>query len=181
MADEKSPNSSGDGKAAEGGSKRRYFRQRRRKGKSGEKRTNEQAAPTAQAGGKEASPERKPNQRNNPGNPNNNTKKRRSRRRNGRDRQPQVETPSVVNQEPEPTYHEPSSVYVYTYIVRPAYRDSMSDYRPETSFLQSAHREGETVQIHEHGAAARGDQRSTRFAVQPAAETQSVVGRYLRR
>ncbi len=40
-----------------------------------------------------------------------------------------------VIQEPETPYEEPSSVYVYTHVVRPDYRDSMSDYRPETSYF----------------------------------------------
>jgi hypothetical protein len=38
-------------------------------------------------------------------------------------------------QEPETPYEEPTSVYVYTHVLRPDYRDSMSDYRPEMSYF----------------------------------------------
>lgn len=134
MADEK-PQKSSDGKQNEEGSKRRYFRRRRRKNRSGDKR-NEQTQSESRSSGKDTSSERKSSR---------SSKRRRSRRRSNRERQAQVETTPEVSQEPDPDYEEPSSVYVYTYIVRPAYRDSISDYRPESLFLQSS-KESDTFQ-----------------------------------
>jgi hypothetical protein len=62
-------------------------------------------------------------------------KKRRPRnRRSGSRQRQQTELAPEVMQEPEFKYEEPTFVYIYTYTVRPAYRDYVSDYRSESSF-----------------------------------------------
>src|SRR5690606_16695319 len=40
--------------------------------------------------------------------------------------------------ETEQPYEEPISVYVYTHVVRPAYRDVVSEYRTDTMFQQNS-------------------------------------------
>jgi hypothetical protein len=125
MADEQRQESS-DSREKSG--KRRYFRRRNKnkKPRSGEQTSIEGVAKVKKSGAA-ATGERK-------GAPN---KKRRSRRRRSSRRTNQQNTMPELIQEPERPYEEPTSVYIYTHIVRPAYRDAISDYRPETSFQQS--------------------------------------------
>lgn len=125
MVDEKKP----EGSSNKSG-KRRYFRRRNKNKKtdgSAEKTALESApAKSTPRGG--PAPDRK-------GAPPN--KKRRSRRRRStrRGEQP-LDSRSEMMREPETTYEEPISVYIYTHVIRPAYRDMVSDYRPESSFLE---------------------------------------------
>jgi hypothetical protein len=125
MVDEKKP----EGSSNKSG-KRRYFRRRNKNKKtegSAEQSTTESApAKSTPRGG--PAPDRK-------GSPPN--KKRRSRRRRSTRRGDQpLDSRSELTREPETTYEEPISVYVYTHVIRPAYRDIVSDYRPESSFLE---------------------------------------------
>jgi hypothetical protein len=46
--------------------------------------------------------------------------------------------------EPETAYEDPISVFVYTHVIRPAYRDMISDFRSESSFLQDEERDAST-------------------------------------
>lgn len=130
-------------KRTEGGSnkeksgKRRYFR-RRTKSKKPDKSTEQKPAEGAPAKSSPRSgptPDRK-------GTPN---KKRRSRRRRSsrRGSQPMDASPEAIR-EPEPAYEEPISVFVYTHVIRPAYRDMVSDFRSESSFLEDHERETST-------------------------------------
>lgn len=129
MSEENRQNQSGDGEKRSGGGKRRYFRRRRRKGKKNDQRGQE-ATNAKSSGDGAGSSERRRSSRN---------KKRRSRRRRpDSTRQQQPESVVETTPEPEQPYEEPTSVYVYTYVVRPAYRDAIGDYRPESSFAHAS-------------------------------------------
>ncbi|MBX3002083.1 MAG: hypothetical protein KF893_26395 [Caldilineaceae bacterium] len=124
MADEKK--SEGGNKERSG--KRRYFRRRNKPKKTEGGAEQAQGTPAKPAPRSGQAPDRK-------GPPPN--KKRRSRRRRSarRGNQPIDSSPELLR-ETESNYEEPISVFVYTHIIRPAYRDMISDYRPESSFLE---------------------------------------------
>jgi hypothetical protein len=125
MVDEKKP----EGSSNKSG-KRRYFRRRNKNKKTdgGAEQTTVEGAPAKSVPRGGLAPDRK-------GPPPN--KKRRSRRRRSTRRGDQpLDSSSEMIREPETTYEEPISVYVYTHVIRPAYRDMVSDYRPESSFLE---------------------------------------------
>ncbi|MCB0113193.1 MAG: hypothetical protein R2873_20995 [Caldilineaceae bacterium] len=130
--------------------KRRYFRRRRNKtNKKPDQRSGPQTS-SENAGANKSGQRKSTSQqdRQASGNSGNNSgkKKRRSRRRRSSRRatQQQPEMKQAV-QEAETLYEEPLSVYVYTHIVRADYRDSMSDYRPETSYLAGESRKESSV------------------------------------
>jgi hypothetical protein len=127
MADE---NKSEGGGNKERSGKRRYFRRRNKpkKAEGSAEQTQAQGAQAKPAPRSGQAPDRK-------GPPPN--KKRRSRRRRSTQRgnQPSNSGPELMG-ETESSYAEPISVFVYTHVIRPAYRDMVSDYRPESSFLE---------------------------------------------
>jgi hypothetical protein len=135
MTDEKK--SEGSGNKDKSG-KRRYFRRRNKNkktdGSAEQKQTeNAPAKPASRSG---SAPDRK-------GPPPN--KKRRSRRRRSTRRGNQPgDTSAELSRDPEPTYEDPVSVFVYTHVIRPAYRDMVSDYRPESSFLEDGEHDSST-------------------------------------
>lgn len=144
MADEqpKQDNSGAGGDKQKTG-KRRYFRRRRTKGKKPDQQrpaqqgTNEAAPAPAKSEKRKNAPQS--DRQGGSGNsgsagPGGNKKRRSRRRRTSRRSGQQPEVTQRI-QEPETPYEEPTSVYVYTHVLRPDYRDSMSDYRPEMSYF----------------------------------------------
>ncbi len=135
MADEQKPTNSGSSSSSSGGNKektgkRRYFRRRRNKPKKQEGQAEQTQPESAPTKGTQRSTGATAERKGPTG------KKRRSRRkRNSRRSTGQAETSTQMIQEPEQKYEEPTSVYVYTHVVRPAYRDMLPDYRPESSFF----------------------------------------------
>lgn len=143
MADEQpKQDNSGAGSDKQKTGKRRYFRRRRTKGKKPDQQrpaqqgTSEAASAPAKSEKRKGAPQSDRQGGGNTGSTGTSgNKKRRSRRRRTSRRSGQQPEVTQRIQEPETPYEEPTSVYVYTHVLRPDYRDSMSDYRPEMSYF----------------------------------------------